>query len=72
MFLKLQLKRVNDVDECVKIAEAEAVLKNQMQVFKAKGQQILVVNVEGKFYAFEIDAPTWNTLFSLEASKAIH
>jgi nitrite reductase/ring-hydroxylating ferredoxin subunit len=48
---------VDDVGEYVKIAEAKAVLKNQMQVFKAKGQEILVVNVEGKFYAFENRCP---------------
>jgi nitrite reductase/ring-hydroxylating ferredoxin subunit len=48
---------VNNVGEYVKIAEAETVLKNQMQVFKAKGQEILVVNVEGKFYAFENRCP---------------
>jgi nitrite reductase/ring-hydroxylating ferredoxin subunit len=48
---------VNEVGEYVKIAEAEAVLKNQMQVFKAKGQEIVVVNVEGKFYAFENRCP---------------
>jgi nitrite reductase/ring-hydroxylating ferredoxin subunit len=44
---------VNDVGEYVKIAEAKAVLKNQMQVFKAKGQEILVVNVEGELFAIE-------------------
>jgi nitrite reductase/ring-hydroxylating ferredoxin subunit len=48
---------VNDVGEYVKIAEAEAVLKNQMQVFKAKGQEILVVNVEGELFAIENRCP---------------
>ena len=43
--------------EYVKIAEAKAVLKNQMQVFNAKGHEILVVNVEGKFYALENRCP---------------
>jgi len=45
------------VGEYVKIAEAKAVLKNQMQVFNAKGHEILVVNVEGKFYALENRCP---------------
>jgi nitrite reductase/ring-hydroxylating ferredoxin subunit len=57
VFLKLQLKRVNDVGEYVKIAEAKAVLKNQMQVFNAKGQKILVINVEGELFAIENRCP---------------
>jgi nitrite reductase/ring-hydroxylating ferredoxin subunit len=57
VFLKLQLKRVNDVGEYVKIAEIEDVLKNQMQVFNAKGQKILVINVEGELFAIENRCP---------------
>jgi nitrite reductase/ring-hydroxylating ferredoxin subunit len=48
---------VDDVGEYVKIAEAKAVLKNQMQVFTVKGQKILVVNVEGKLFAIENRCP---------------
>ena len=43
--------------EYVKIAEIKDILKNQMQVFNVKGQEILVVNVEGKFYALENRCP---------------
>lgn len=39
--------------EYFKIAETKDALKKQMQVFNVKGQEILVVNVEGKFYALE-------------------
>jgi nitrite reductase/ring-hydroxylating ferredoxin subunit len=48
---------VDDVGERVKIAEAKDVLKNQMQVFNAKGQEILVINVEGKLFAIENRCP---------------
>lgn len=41
----------------VKIAETKAVSENQMQVFSVKGKEVLVVNVEGKFYAFENRCP---------------
>jgi hypothetical protein len=41
------------VGEFVKIAEIKDVLKNQMQVFNAKGQEILVINVEGELFAIE-------------------
>lgn len=43
--------------EYFKIAEIKDFLKNQMQVFDMKGQEILVINVEGKFYAFENRCP---------------
>jgi len=48
---------VNDVGEYFKIAETKDVLKKQMQVFNVKGQEILVINVEGKFYALENRCP---------------
>jgi nitrite reductase/ring-hydroxylating ferredoxin subunit len=48
---------VDDVGEHVKIAEAKDVLKNQMQVFTVKGQEILVINVEGKLFAIENRCP---------------
>ncbi len=50
-------KRVSDVGEYVKIAETKDVSKNQMQVFTVKEKEILVVNVEGKFYAFDNHCP---------------
>ena len=43
--------------EYVKVAETKDVLKNQMQVFNVKGREILVVNVEGEFYAFDNRCP---------------
>ena len=43
--------------KCVKIAETHEVSKNRMQVFKVEGYEILVVNVEGQFYAFENRCP---------------
>jgi 3-phenylpropionate/trans-cinnamate dioxygenase ferredoxin subunit len=48
---------VNDVGEYVKIAETSDVSKNQMKVFNVKGQEILLINVEGKFYAFDNRCP---------------
>ena len=45
------------VGKFVKIAEIHEVSKNNMQVFKVEGYEILVVNVEGKFYAFENRCP---------------
>jgi nitrite reductase/ring-hydroxylating ferredoxin subunit len=62
---------VNDVGEYFKIAETKDALKKQMQVFNVKGQEILVVNVEGELFAIENRCPTWGILFSLEASKAM-
>jgi nitrite reductase/ring-hydroxylating ferredoxin subunit len=64
-------KRVSDVGEYVKIAETKDVSKKQMRVFKVKGREILLLHVEGEFYAFEIGVPTWDTPFSLEASKVM-
>lgn len=43
--------------EYVKIAETSDVSKNQMQVFKAKGLEILLINLEGEFYAFDNRCP---------------
>lgn len=43
--------------EYVKIAEIKDVLKNSMRVFNVKGREILLINVEGKFYAFENRCP---------------
>jgi nitrite reductase/ring-hydroxylating ferredoxin subunit len=48
---------VDDVGEYVKIAETKDVLKKQMQVFNVKGQEILVVNVEGELFAIENRCP---------------
>ena len=45
------------VGKCVKIAETHEVSENRMQVFKVEGYEILVVNVEGQFYAFENRCP---------------
>jgi len=41
----------------VKIAETKDIPKNTMRVFKLEGIDILVVNVEGEFYAFENRCP---------------
>lgn len=41
----------------VRIAKIQEVPKNKMRVFKVKGHEILVVNVEGEFYAFENRCP---------------
>lgn len=43
--------------EYVKIAEIKDALKNQMQVFSVKGQEILLINLEGKFYAVDNRCP---------------
>jgi len=45
------------MDKYVRIAETRDVLKNEMRVFKVGGREILVVNVEGEFYAFENRCP---------------
>jgi nitrite reductase/ring-hydroxylating ferredoxin subunit len=50
-------KRVSDVGEYVKIAETKDVSKKQMRVFKVKGREILLLHVEGEFYAFENRCP---------------
>jgi len=41
----------------VKISETQKIPKNKMQVFEVKGLEILIVNVEGEFYAFENRCP---------------
>ncbi len=41
----------------VKIAKAHEIPKNKMQVFKVEDHEILVINVEGKLYAFENRCP---------------
>jgi nitrite reductase/ring-hydroxylating ferredoxin subunit len=41
----------------VKIAELEAVTQNQMRVFNVEGLEILIINVEGQFFAFENRCP---------------
>jgi len=41
----------------VRIAETQEIPKNKMQVFKVEGHEILVVNVEGKFYAVSNKCP---------------
>jgi len=41
----------------VRIAEKQEIPKNKMQVFKVEDHEILVVNVEGDFYAFENRCP---------------
>ena len=48
---------MNDVGEYFKIAETKDVLKKQMQVFNVKGQEILVINVEGELFAIENRCP---------------
>ena len=50
-------KRVHDVGEYVKIAETEDFSKKQMRVFNVKGQEILVINVEGELFAIENRCP---------------
>jgi len=45
------------VGEYFKIAETKDVLKKQTQVFNVKGQEILVVNVEGALFAIENRCP---------------
>jgi len=41
----------------VKIAERHEIPENKMQVFKVEDHEILVVNIEGKFFAFENRCP---------------
>ena len=50
-------KRVGAVGEYVKIAETKEVSKNQMQVFNVKGREILLINLDGEFYAFDNRCP---------------
>lgn len=41
----------------VKIAEVKEIPADAMRLFKAKGHEILVVNADGQFYAFENRCP---------------
>ena len=50
------MRKANYVDK-YKIAEIKDVPKNEMRVFNVKGQEILVVNVEGELYAFNNQCP---------------
>ena len=45
------------MDKYVRTAETRDVPKNEMRVFKVGGREILIVNVEGEFYAFENRCP---------------
>ncbi len=45
------------MDKYVRIAETRDVPKNDMRVFKVSGREMLIVNVEDKFYAFENHCP---------------
>ncbi len=41
----------------VRIAETKDIPKNKMRVFKVSDREMLIVNVEDKFYAFENRCP---------------
>ena len=41
----------------VKIAETSGIPGNSIRLFKVKGYEILVANIDGKFYAFENQCP---------------
>jgi len=41
----------------LRIAETWEIPRNRMQVFRVKGYEILVINVEGEFYAYENKCP---------------
>jgi len=43
--------------KCIRIAGTHEIPKNKMRVFKIENYEILVVNVEGEFYAFENRCP---------------
>ncbi|MEM2935775.1 MAG: hypothetical protein QW231_01195 [Candidatus Bathyarchaeia archaeon] len=45
----------------VKIAEIREIPKNKMKLFNVEGYEIIVVNAEGIFYAFENRFPIWVT-----------
>ena len=45
------------MEKYVRIAEIKEIPKNKMLVFKVKGHEILVVNVDGDFFAFENRCP---------------
>ena len=46
--------------EYQKVAYTSEIPKNQMKVFKADGQEILIANVEGKLYAVSNRCPHMN------------
>ncbi len=41
----------------VKIIDTQKIPKNKMQIFEVRNHEILIVNVERKFYAFENRCP---------------
>ena len=41
----------------IRISETKEIPTNRMQVFEVRGHEILVVNVQGQFYAFENQCP---------------
>jgi nitrite reductase/ring-hydroxylating ferredoxin subunit len=41
----------------VKIAETSGIPENAIRLFKIKGYEILVANIDGEFYAFENQCP---------------
>jgi nitrite reductase/ring-hydroxylating ferredoxin subunit len=41
----------------VKIAETSGIPENTIRLFKVKSYEILVANIDGKFYAFENQCP---------------
>jgi nitrite reductase/ring-hydroxylating ferredoxin subunit len=45
------------MDKYVRVAETRAVPKSSMRVFKVGGREMLIVNVEDKFYALENRCP---------------
>lgn len=45
------------MDTYTKIAETWKIPKNRMKLFNAKGREILVINVEGDFYACDNKCP---------------
>ena len=45
------------MEKYVRIADKQEIPKNKMKVFKVEDHEILVVNVEGDFYAFENRCP---------------
>ena len=53
----------------VRIAETQEIPKNKMKVFKVEDQEILVVNVEGKFYAVSNRCPHMNYPLYLRSLK---
>jgi nitrite reductase/ring-hydroxylating ferredoxin subunit len=45
------------MEKYIRIAETHDIPKNNMRVFTVEGYEILVVNIEGEFYAFENRCP---------------